>query len=1421
MLGFEYMLKDSMEFSNCGVGFLASLDNQAKLSNLSLALAALKNMEHRGGVGNDPLLGDGAGIMTSIPWELFEITEHEHAVASLFLPCEEKLKKLSLKIFEQCFEQYGLIIESYREVKVDTSVLSEAAVKIMPGFIHAIIKRPKHCRTKYSFEKLLYLAKQLTRIKEKENGVYQQFYFSSLSASSIVYKALCTSDQLENFFIDLQNDHFKIKFAIVHRRFSTNTLSSWDKVQPFRLIAHNGEINTIEGNRTQAISREKASGLRQDELITRTGVSDSGNMNGMVEALKYRSSIPLISEILAIMVPPASDKSYYHFWSRAMEPWDGPALINYCDGKYIGARLDRSGFRPCRWTKTKTTLFLASEAGVFPHNENVIQHGSLSAGESISVHLYSGKIITDDPSTIYEHDNFSFSNNLSLLEYIKESNDKIDLKKNYLYNFNFEDYKKIIDPMILNKKEPIGSMGYTASLAILSNQNRSLFDYFYQDFAQVTNPPLDYIREKLVTDLRVFLCRKPNIFESKELLPPKAGYLLETPVISLGQLEYVKSDSSKLKSLVLDTTFSKDFNFVEVSNEIENLTQKAIEAINDGVTIIILSDRKADDDHYPIPPLLVLRSVNLGLNRVGQRLKVSIIMDSGEVKTSHQVACLISFGASAVCPYMSLSYARNSEFKIVNNLFSYEKEERLIEALSDGVLKIMSKMGISVLRSYQGSQLFSILGLNDDVVETYFPNLNSTIGGLTLKGIVEFVKNSCSQKEIINIFEYSEQPKESHGEIHSISSRRSRIIHQLIKEDFPSKKGTKLFNDFKEYIDQNIVNLISLLKIKNAENKIEEIQSIDSIMETFGLGAMSFGAISAESQRDLIQAFKKVNGRSNSGEGGENPYYKIDGTSATIKQIASGRFGVTADYLSNAVEIQIKIVQGAKPGEGGQLLGAKVSKDIAKARFSNIGVDLISPAPQHDIYSIEDLKELIYELKEFNPKVKVSVKLVSGKNIGSIAVGVAKAGADIIHISGGDGGTGAASMTSMKSAGLPFFIGLSEVHSHLVKNNFRNKVILRTDGGIQAGKDIIVAAILGAEEFDLGKMMLISQGCIMARVCHKNTCPAGIATQNIKFKKRYHGEVKHAVNYLSYLAEDVRHILKEINVSNLSDLIGRTDLLENNEKFSSFINERNLNFDKLFHNAIFKRKELNNIFNNNPLNSKILSDIKNNVLTGEYLINSTDRAILAPVCAMRSNESAEKELNFSFSGCAGQGFAVFHSQGMNTYLYGQANDSFAKAISGGKVVITQKDSTLIPDQNSIIGNCALYGATGGKVFINGQAGDRFAIRNSGALSIVEGVGLHACEYMTNGAVIILGKCSGNIGAGMTGGSLYIYTLDFVDLLEKINTEYLQNVPLTIDDNVSIKNHLTEFKIETKNLKCHNILVNWNNEVKNIYKFIPL
>jgi glutamate synthase domain-containing protein 2/glutamate synthase domain-containing protein 1/glutamate synthase domain-containing protein 3 len=1443
------------EHDACGVGFVASRQGQRSHLILQEAIVALSCMEHRGACGADQLTGDGTGVMTDIPFELLGHKRGEVAVASLFMPPDGVRRHRSLGVFTATLAFHGLELLEFREIPVDPTMLGEEAKLSRPAMVQAIIRRPAHCRTDPSFDRLLYMVKQEIRTKQAEQGINKEFFFCSLSANTIVYKALTRADVLHRFYLDLQNPAYKTRFALFHRRFSTNTRTSWDKAQPFRLIAHNGEINTIAGNRSWANSRERHMGLRRDQILTRSGISDSGSLNEMVEALSHRSSIPHIEDILAIMMPPAQATSeFYRFWSRAMEPWDGPAIIMYSDGNTVGARLDRHGFRPSRWAATEDTFYLCSEAGAFQVDEaRILRKGTLHAGQGVKVDLDTGRFHFRDASRSRENRDARFDPRtvpIGTLT-VEAATEPVSVYQRNLFSLTEEEQEKLLIPMIADGREPIGSMGDTARPNVFSLQPRPFFDYFYQNFAQVTNPPLDYLREENATDTTVFLGRKPNIFFPKDLLPLEPAIAAKVPVLTLGQLAYLEDLGHKRHSesyilpRVLPMTWLRAAGPEGFRPAVERLVAEVLKAVDQNCTVIILSDRQADHEHPPIPGLIALRAVVHALNAAGVRLNASIVMDTGEVRTPHQLAALLSFGASAVCPYLALRIARGDPHRLLEALSPEQREANLVKALVSGLLKIMSKSGISVLQSYISAKLFTAVGLGDELMENFFPGDASPIGGIGYLELAEDVLLKTSfaalpelRDKLLNTYQFREPPKGVEGERHAMTSARARLVHKLVREPRNSPALPGLYQEYLALGDlAEPISVRHLFDLKPAASPLalDQVESAAAIMTRFGSGAMSFGAVSAESQRDLIQAMRAVGGRSNSGEGGENPYYYTEGVTATTKQVASGRFGVTAEYLVTGQELQIKVAQGAKPGEGGQLMRVKVDAAIARARFSMPGVDLISPPPLHDIYSIEDLKELIYELRQVHPTAEISVKLVSGAGIGPIAVGVVKAGADVLYIAGGDGGTGAATLGSMKHAGLPFEFGLAEAHRMLVENGLRTSVKLRADGGLLTGRDVVVAALLGAEGFDFGKLLLVAEGCVMARICEKNTCPAGIATHDPKYKARYQGTGDHIVRLLELLAEDIRGHLAHLGVATLAELTGRSDLLLPAAKHLDYLRQRKLRLDRFLlaprpydGHALLRPED-----GVAPLNQRILDDTREALASGtdfggSYPIATTDRATLATLAGVLAarvsaqrfgrGEAHRGALRFHFHGSAGQGFGVFLVEGIEATLAGEANDSVAKGMSGGRIVIRPSALASFPaEDNSIIGNCALYGATGGTLFVHGTAGDRFAVRNSGATAVVEGAGLHACEYMTRGTVLFLGAVSHNAGAGMTGGAFYL------DRAHDgfVNRAYVRAAPLDANDAEELQALLTDYAAATGSRSAAALLAEWDATLERFAKYLPV
>ncbi|HEY3399249.1 MAG TPA: glutamate synthase large subunit [Geothrix sp.] len=1445
------------EHSACGVGFIASRTGEICHEILQDALHALKCVEHRGGCAADQVSSDGAGVMADIPFEMFGYRRGDVAVANLFMPQDPDRLRRSLEIFEATFAFFDLDVLAYREVPVDVSVLGEEARRSMPTMRQAILRRPLQCRTDASFDKLLYNAKQVLRTKLVEQGIQSEFFFASLSARTIVYKALTRAADLDRFYLDLRDPRFVTRFALIHRRFSTNTRTSWDKAQPFRLIGHNGEINTIAGNRSRAISREMSIGLKADQLVTHGSISDSGSLNEIAEALLYRSSIPHMEDILAIMMPPAeAQNAFYTFWSRAMEPWDGPAFLVYSDGSTVGARLDRNGFRPARWAITDNRFYLASEAGSFPLDEATVRRkGILYAGTGVKVDLVTGRVHFRDPSHSREHRDASFDPRTTPIGFLPETEagGPVSVFKKTLFTCSREELEKVLYPMAATGKEAIGSMGDTARPNVFSSEPRPFFDYFYQHFAQVTNPPLDYLREGNITDLRVFLGRAPNIFFPKDLVPLSEALELPRPILDLGQMRYLESMQSlrHSESHIIPRTFPMHFRREDgeagFHAAVERLASDVREAVERGTSVIILSDREASVERPPIPSLIALRAVVHTLNESGLRLNASIVVHTGEARTSHHLAALISFGASAVCPYLALEIARQDEHPSLGSLSPDQRERNFVSALESGLLKIMAKCGISVVQSYMSAKLFTAVGLGPELMEIFFPGHASPLGGIGYEELAGDVLRKTGlaaqagfMDRLLHTHQFRESPRPGEGERHGLTSARARLLHQLVDLDPDTPEARGLYQEYLTSLKvDEPINPRHLLAFRTAAEPLpqDRVEAVPAILHRFGAGAMSFGAVSAESQRDLILAMEAVGGRSNSGEGGENPFYWTDGITASTKQVASARFGVTAEYLISGEEIQIKVAQGAKPGEGGQLMRVKVDATIAKARFSLPDVDLISPPPLHDIYSIEDLKELIHELRQVHPAAKISVKLVSGTGIGTIAVGVAKAGADILYVAGGDGGTGAATLGSMKHAGLPWEFGLVEAHQALRENQLRDQVELRVDGGLLTGKDLVTAAILGADGFEFGKLLLVAEGCVMARICEKNTCPAGIATHDPKFKARYSGKPEAIQRMLVHLSEDVRRHLASLGVASLAELQDRVDLLQVAPDHATFVRDRKLDLGAFLEPRAPRADSGPSAFNQDgvaPLNQRVLEDAQSFLEDGgihhrAYAITTGDRGILATLAGAIARQVRERRLRgedpavrgtlrLEFTGSAGQGFGAFLTEGLDVRLQGEANDSVCKSMSGGRtVLLPHPRATFVAEASAILGNGALYGATGGTLLVRGLAGDRFAVRNSGASAVVEGAGHHACEYMTRGAVAILGSVLTNAGAGMTGGCLFLRR----EHTGQVNRDYLAAIPWRAEEESLFRGLLEAHAAETGSRTATTLLEDWPGTLAAFTPFVPV
>lgn len=1413
----------SYEHDACGVGMLVNIQGGKSHELVDSALKLLENMKHRGAEGADNKTGDGAGILLQIPHEFILLQgipvpeKGKYGTGMFFFPKDEQKQADYLNIIRTTLADKGLELMHVRQVPVDSSVLGKDALAVEPDIKQLFVTAQDGSEVS---EQTLYIVR-----KEMERLISDpEFYVVSLSAKTIIYKGMLSSTQVRTYFLDLEQPYFTSGMAVVHSRFSTNTFPRWSLAQPFRLLAHNGEINTIRGNRTWMEARESV--LSSPTLgditplrpIVQPGMSDSASLDNVLEFL-VRSGLSL-PHAMAMLVPesfndknPISEelKAFYEYHSILMEPWDGPAALMFCDGRYAGGMLDRNGLRPARYLITKDGMMVvASEAGVIPvAPERVQEKGRLQPGKILLIDTESGQIHYDgelkaELAAAHPYRQWLSTNRIELdqLRSGRKAENKVDDLNRRLRSFGYtrEDIERTIAPMCSTGSEPTASMGNDTPLAVLSEQPQLLFNYFRQQFAQVTNPAIDPIREELVMSLTEYVGAI-----GQDILTPSGTHCkmvrLPHPILTNTQLDilcnirYKGFQCTKLQ-MVFDTALGTD----GLEQRLQELCHEAEEAIAGGANYIILSDRGVDEQHAAIPSLLALSAVHHHLIRVQKRLQTALIVESGEVREVMHAALLLGYGASAINPYMA--------FAVLDDLvkrgevqMNYETAEKnYIKAICKGLYKVMSKMGISTIRSYRGAKIFEAVGLSESVLKNYFGTEISTIGGAGLKEIAKdylFFHDDgfCHTHEQEDLLPY----------IGQFSYRKGGEQHAWNPETIASLQlATRLgsYKKFKEFTHlanekEHPIFLRDFFSFKRNPISIDEVEPVSEIVKHFVTGAMSFGAISKEAHEALALAMNKLGGRSNTGEGGEDSdrfHETYDGISlnSKTKQVASGRFGVTAEYLVNAEEIQIKVAQGAKPGEGGQLPGFKVNEVIAKTRHSIPGISLISPPPHHDIYSIEDLAQLIFDLKNINPQAKISVKLVAESGVGTIAAGVAKAKADLIVISGAEGGTGASPASSMRYAGISPEIGLSETQQTLVLNGLRGKVRLQTDGQIKTGRDIISMALLGAEEFAFGTTVLIVLGCVMMRKCHANTCPVGVATQDPKLRERFRGHYQYLVNYFEFLAQEVREYLAEMGFTRLEDIVGRTDLIEIKPRQEGS-KAALVDFSRLLHrvdtdaaicHCTEQEHEIDTV-----LDRRILADAQSAIdgqtpIELEYPIRNTDRSagtmLSGAVCKQYGHAGLPDEtIRVTFRGSAGQSFGAFLAHGIHFKLEGEANDYLGKGLSGGVIsVYPDRQSDFAPEQNIIAGNTLLYGAISGEVYINGQAGERFAVRNSGAIAVVEGAGDHCCEYMTGGRVLVLGETGRNFAAGMSGGIAYVWNkkgdFDYFCNMEMVELSLLEH-----------------------------------------------
>ena len=1468
------------EHDNCGAGFICSLNGKKTNTIISQALNILTCLEHRGAVSSDGRTGDGAGILIEIPHEFFvkqcDFTipsSNEYAVGMVFLPNKVNQSNHCIKIFEDEIRNQDLEILGWRNVPVNSKVVGSIAGNTQPQIKQVFIKRNSSGLSDKDFNLRLFIARKISEnlIYSSELNQKEYFYFSSLSLRTIIYKGLLIPEDIERFYVDLKNPNLVTKLALVHQRFSTNTFPTWDLAQPFRYMCHNGEINTLKGNISRMKTREelfKSAGISKEDMsrilpIIIPGKSDSASMDMVLELLLMTGrSLP---EVMMMMVPEAWEKhnsmtdekkAFYKYNSCIMEPWDGPASIPFTDGKYIGALLDRNGLRPSRYTVTKDGyVIMSSETGVVDLDpENILSHGRLEPGKMFLVDMDEGRIINDTEIkeniiTQRPYKKWVNKNVLQLSDISYTGNRTPDEKINLevrlkIFGYTKEDFKKIIIPMSISGKESIGSMGIDTPLAVLSKKPQLVYNYFKQLFAQVTNPPLDGIREEIVTDTSLSLGKNYNIFDIVE--EHSISLNINNPIISnedLDKIKYINHEKFKSKSIECLYEFKKGHNGIEEA--LDEIVLKIESFVDDGTNIIILSDRKVSKKMAPIPILLACSFVHQTMINRKKRSKFEIIIESAEPREPHHFSMLFGYGASAINPYL------------VNEIISYHHKighikdisvESAIanfnEAIAKGILKVMNKIGISTLNSYRGSQIFEALGLKTNFINKYFKNTPTRIEGVGLyvleKEISQRIKFAFnSEPDFSSIKIGGEYRWRRDGENHMLNPTTISKLQNSVK--------TENYSSYKEYSDlinkqeEQLMTIRGLLKFVDYNPiPIEEVEPWTEIVKRFKTGAMSYGSISKEAHENLAIAMNRIGGKSNSGEGGEDfeRFMKDengDSRNSSIKQVASGRFGVSSYYLTNADEIQIKMAQGAKPGEGGQLPGPKVNPLIAKVRNSTPYVGLISPPPHHDIYSIEDLAQLIFDLKNANRDARINVKLVSEVGVGTIAAGVAKAKADVILISGYDGGTGASPLTSLKHAGLPWELGLAEAQQTLVLNNLRSRIVLECDGQLKTGRDVAIACLLGAEEFGFSTAPLVASGCIMMRACHLNTCPVGIATQDPELRKNFKGKPEHVINFMYFVAQELREIMANLGFRSVEEMIGQSQKLKAKEGVEDY-KVKGINLDKILYKPLSNNTY--NYRNTEPqdhnlkkvLDFKILKESKLSInkkikTSLEFNIKNTDRS----VGAILSNEISKLHgenglpkgtLNLTFKGSAGQSFGAFSVKGLKMTVFGNTNDYFGKGLSGGILSVRiPKKSTFESEKNIITGNVALYGAVSGAAYINGIAGERFCVRNSGAKAVVEGIGDHGCEYMTGGAVLVLGKIGRNFGAGMSGGIAYIYKNEQFSK-NKFNMEMIDLESIKDQDEDIISEMLENHFSNTNSKIAKMILSKWSREKNNFIKVMP-
>ena len=1468
------------EHDNCGAGFICSLKGKKTNDIIHKALDILCKLEHRGAVSSDGKTGDGAGILIEIPHNFFikkcdfKIPEiNEYAVGMTFLPAKKNEREKCIKSFEKEISKQGLNILGWRKVPVDKKVLGKIASKTEPNIRQVFIGKGEKKISETEFNVKLYIARKTSENLIRKSKISQKdyYYFPSLSLRTIIYKGLLTPQDIGKYFIDLNDSNLVTKLALVHQRFSTNTFPTWDLAQPFRHMCHNGEINTFRGNLSRMKTREEifksklfGKNITKISPVIIPNKSDSASMDMVVEFLLLTGrSLP---EVMMMLVPEAWEKHFfmnedkkffYKYNSCIMEPWDGPASIPFTDGKFLGALLDRNGLRPSRYSVTKDGyVIMSSETGVLDLKpNNILKHGRLEPGKMFLVNMDEGRIIEDEEIKMEIVKKYPYkkwlNKNLLPLKNINYTGNITPTEKDpfetrlRLFGYTQEDLKTIITPMAIEAKESIGAMGTDTPLAVLSNRPQLMYNYFKQLFAQVTNPPLDGIREEIITDTSLTIGNDFNIFK---ICPEQCKKMfIKNPVISnedLDKIKYINHDDFKTTSI--KALYNINDGYRGIKKALDQIILKISEAIDNGVNIIILSDRGTSVKKAPLPILLACSHVHHGLKKIKKRSKFDIVIESAEPREPHHFSLLFGYGASAINPYMVNEII---EWQVKNgtiNLSSEKAIDNFNKAIAKGIVKIMNKIGISTLHSYRGAQIFEALGLNQNFINEYFSETPTRIEGIGLKEIENEIserhKKTFNGKVIdgLSLEIGGEYRWRRNGEEHLFNPHTISKLQQAVRQ---TKYETyKVYSTMINDQNEKLMTLRGLFDFKDYNPiPIDEVESWTEIVKRFKTGAMSLGSLSSEAHENLAIAMNRLGGKSNSGEGGEDPKRFIknkngDSRNSAIKQVASGRFGVSSNFLTNAKEIQIKMAQGAKPGEGGQLPGKKVDHYIASVRNSTPYVGLISPPPHHDIYSIEDLAQLIFDLKNANREARINVKLVSEVGVGTIAAGVSKAKADVILISGYDGGTGASPLTSLKHAGLPWELGIAEAQQTLVLNDLRSRIVLECDGQMKTGRDVAIACLLGAEEFGFSTAPLVASGCIMMRACHLNTCPVGIATQDPELRKNFSGKPEHVINFMHFIAEELREIMAKLGFRNVDEMVGQSQKL-NMRKAIKHFKAKGIDLSKILYKPkVSKKIEIYNTQSQdhgieNVLDFKLLKELKNAIYkkTPRSLnmkIRNTNRS----TGAILSNEISkiygskglpEETIKIFFNGTAGQSFGAFCAKGITMKVIGNCNDYFGKGLSGGKLIVeVPKESTFEANKNIIIGNVALYGATSGETYINGIAGERFCVRNSGATAVVEGIGDHGCEYMTGGIAIILGDFGRNFAAGMSGGIAYLYNDGKNYDQNKFNLEMVELEGLNKQDRETLHNSISNHFKYTNSKKAKSIIDSWSKEVKNFIKVMP-